>query len=153
MLCAVFLAVCVALLPLLRFPVVYGVTFVAAGSCCCYCLCFCLSCCFCCFVAAFAAGAFKSPTVEKRIFARFCSKMFLPLILLFVLLCCCCFYLCCCLYNLLLLVRLVVVAAFFCFCLHCYVFFLLFVLLLLPLLGSLTVEKPTLAASDLAKSQ
>ena len=54
--------------------------------------------------------------------------MFLPLILLFVLLCCCC------------LVQFVLL-------------FLLFVLLLLPLFGSLTVEKPTVAAFDLPKCQ
>ena len=87
-------------------------------SCCCFC-------CFCCFVAAAAVGAFKSPTVEKPIFARFWPpKMFLLLVLLFVLLCCCsvllvllfvqlaaacaacclCFSCCCCCFFLFLLV-------------------------------------------------
>ena len=79
----------------------------------------------CCFVAAATAGAFRSPTVEKPIFAQLLTfqKVFaaysvvcaaVTVLLLFGSLC---FYL----YNFLLLVRLVVcvfpvvVAVFFCF--------------------------------------
>ena len=54
--CVLFFLLCVLLLlPFFRFAVVHGVAFVAV------------------FAAAFdaAAGAFKSPTVEKRIFARY----------------------------------------------------------------------------------
>ena len=63
--------------------------------------------------------------------------------------------------NLLLLVRLVVfvffpvvVAAFFCFCLHCFVFFFSVVCpAFAAAFGSPTVEKYTLAAFDLPKCQ
>ena len=66
-------------------------------------------------------------------------------------------YLCCCLYNLLLLVRLVVcafsvvVAAFFVSACTVLLFLFCVLLLLLCAAGSPTVEKPTLAASDLLK--
>ena len=85
----------------------------------------------CCFVAA-AAGAFRSPTVETPIFARFLTFQNV-FCCLFCCLCCCVAAVCttCC--CLLLLVRLVVVAAFLFAC--TVTLFLLFVSLLLPLWG------------------
>ena len=109
----------------------------------------------CCFVAA-AAGAFRSPTVETPIFARFLTFQNV-FCCLFCYLCCCVAAVCttcCCLYNLLLLAAACAACCccFFCFCLHCYAVSVV-CLAFAAALGSLTVEKPTLAAFDLPKCQ